>query len=94
MPKSLYSITIIETLLLNGIAELLFIDRFANLLLERGIKKGDKVAILLMNCLEWLPIYFGILKTGAIAEIMPRPNSMLATRLAFSSKTDQVISRR
>jgi Acyl-CoA synthetases (AMP-forming)/AMP-acid ligases II len=42
-------------------------NRLANLLLKRGIKKGDKVAILLMNCLEWLPIYFGILKTGAIA---------------------------
>ncbi len=42
-------------------------NRFANMLLERGIKKGDKVAILLMNCLEWLPIYFGILKTGALA---------------------------
>ncbi len=42
-------------------------NRFANLLLERGIKKGDKVGILLMNCLEWLPIYFGILKTGALA---------------------------
>lgn len=42
-------------------------NRFANLLLKRGIKKGDKVAILLMNCLEWLPIYFGILKSGAIA---------------------------
>ena len=41
-------------------------NRFANLLLERGIQKGDKVAILLMNCLEWLPIYFGILKTGAL----------------------------
>lgn len=42
-------------------------NRFANLLLSRGIKKGDKVAILLMNCLEWLPIYFGALKTGALA---------------------------
>ena len=42
-------------------------NRFANLLKSRGIKKGDKVAILLMNCLEWLPIYFGILKTGAVA---------------------------
>ena len=42
-------------------------NRFANLLLTRGIKKGDKVAVLLMNCLEWLPIYFGILKTGALA---------------------------
>ena len=42
-------------------------NRVANMLLERGIKKGQKCAILLMNCLEWLPIYFGILKSGAIA---------------------------
>lgn len=42
-------------------------NRFANLLLEKGVKKGDKVALLLMNCLEWLPFYFGILKTGALA---------------------------
>ena len=42
-------------------------NRFANLLISRGIKKDDKVGILLMNCLEWLPIYFGILKTGALA---------------------------
>ncbi len=42
-------------------------NKFANLLLSRGIKKGDKVAILLMNCLEWLPIYFGALKAGALA---------------------------
>lgn len=42
-------------------------NRFANMLLSRGIKKGDKVGILMFNCLEWLPIYFGVLKTGAIA---------------------------
>lgn len=42
-------------------------NRFANLLLQRGVVKGDKVGILLMNCLEWLPIYFGILKAGALA---------------------------
>ncbi|MBE5818403.1 MAG: acyl--CoA ligase, partial [Clostridiales bacterium] len=42
-------------------------NRFANLLLTRGCQKGDKVAILLMNSLEWLPVYFGILKAGAIA---------------------------
>ncbi len=42
-------------------------NRLANMLISRGVKKGDKVAILMMNCLEWLPIYFGILKTGAIA---------------------------
>ncbi|MEQ8200387.1 MAG: class I adenylate-forming enzyme family protein [Syntrophomonadaceae bacterium] len=42
-------------------------NRTARLLVEMGTKKGDKVAILLMNCLEWLPIYFGILKSGAVA---------------------------
>ena len=42
-------------------------NRFAGALRARGIGKGDKVAILLMNCIEWLPIYFGILKTGALA---------------------------
>ncbi len=41
-------------------------NRIANLLIKRGVKKNDKVAILLMNCLEWLPTYFGILKTGAL----------------------------
>ena len=42
-------------------------NRFANLLLSRGVKRGTKVGILLMNCLEWLPIYFGILKAGCLA---------------------------
>ena len=42
-------------------------NRFANLLLSRGLRKGDKVAILMMNSIEWLPAYFGILKAGAVA---------------------------
>ncbi|MBR1807359.1 MAG: acyl--CoA ligase [Selenomonadaceae bacterium] len=42
-------------------------NRCANLLIERGVQRGDKVAILMYNCLEWLPIYFGVLKAGAIA---------------------------
>ena len=42
-------------------------NRVANAMLARGVKKGEKVGILLMNCLEWLPIYFGILKSGAVA---------------------------
>ena len=39
----------------------------ANALTEYGIQKSDKVSILMTNCLDWLPIYFGILKTGALA---------------------------
>ena len=42
-------------------------NKFANFLKSRGLKKGDKVAILLMNSLEWLPIYFGVLKNGCLA---------------------------
>ena len=42
-------------------------NRFANLLLSRGVTRGTKVAILLMNGIEWLPVYFGILKAGAVA---------------------------
>ena len=42
-------------------------NRFANFLLTRGMPKGAKVGILHMNCLEWLPIYFGILKSGCMA---------------------------
>ena len=62
--------SLIETSPMKGYQkELTWIDfdrranRFANLLLTRGIKKGDKVAILLMNCLEWLPVYFGVMKS-------------------------------
>ncbi len=42
-------------------------NRFANLLLSRGLGKGAKVGLLLVNCLEWLPLYFGILKAGCVA---------------------------
>jgi acyl-CoA synthetase (AMP-forming)/AMP-acid ligase II len=37
----------------------------ANSLVVRGVKKGDRVIQLMTNCLEWLPTYFGILRTGA-----------------------------
>ncbi len=40
-------------------------NRVANGLIAKGIKKGDKVVHLMMNCIEWLPVYFGILRTGA-----------------------------
>ena len=42
-------------------------NRVAHALIAKGIIKGDKVIHLMVNCLEWLPIYFGILRTGALA---------------------------
>lgn len=41
-------------------------NRIANMFLGRGVKPGTKIAILMTNCLEFLPIYFGILKAGCI----------------------------
>ncbi|MEJ2283337.1 MAG: AMP-binding protein [Desulfobacterales bacterium] len=40
-------------------------NRVASALLAKGIKKGDKVVHLMMNSIEWLPAYFGVLRTGA-----------------------------
>lgn len=42
-------------------------NQIANALIKKGIRKGDKVIHLMMNCLEWLPAYFGILRSGAWA---------------------------
>jgi acyl-CoA synthetase (AMP-forming)/AMP-acid ligase II len=40
-------------------------NRLATFLIDKGIRKDDKVVHLMTNCIEWLPIYFGILRTGA-----------------------------
>ncbi len=42
-------------------------NRLANALDKHGIQKADTVVQLMVNCLEWLPVYFGILNTGAWA---------------------------
>lgn len=43
------------------------VNRIANALEERGVKKGDKVLHLLRNSINWLEAYFGIIRTGAWA---------------------------
>jgi acyl-CoA synthetase (AMP-forming)/AMP-acid ligase II len=43
------------------------VNRFANVLMKKGIKKGDKVIHLMMNSIDWLIAYFGIVRTGAWA---------------------------
>jgi acyl-CoA synthetase (AMP-forming)/AMP-acid ligase II len=39
----------------------------ASFLISNGVKKGDRIVQLMTNCIEWLPIYFGILRTGSWA---------------------------
>jgi len=40
-------------------------NQFANALIQKGVKKGDKVVHFMMNSIEWLVAYFGIVRTGA-----------------------------
>lgn len=42
-------------------------NRIAAYLLDVGIQKGDRVAILLRNSVAYIVVYYGILKTGAVA---------------------------
>ncbi|MHA2424825.1 MAG: class I adenylate-forming enzyme family protein, partial [Candidatus Thorarchaeota archaeon] len=43
------------------------VNRIANALRGLGIDKGDKIAIVLPNCMELLELYWGIAKLGAVA---------------------------
>ncbi|OPY61647.1 MAG: Long-chain-fatty-acid--CoA ligase [Syntrophorhabdaceae bacterium PtaU1.Bin034] len=40
-------------------------NSLANALIERGVRKGDRVFMMAKNSISWLEAYFGILKTGA-----------------------------
>src|SRR5512137_1085740 len=42
------------------------VNRYANILLRKGIKKGDKVTIHLMNSPEYLFSFFALAKIGAV----------------------------
>ncbi len=42
-------------------------NKVANALIKMGVGKGDRVAMLLVNSPEFVTIYFGIVKIGAIA---------------------------
>lgn len=73
-------------------------NRIANMMISKSIKKGDKIGLLLLNSLLWLPIYFGILKSGAIAVLLNYNNSIdeisyciehVACRGVFLSASDK-----
>jgi len=43
------------------------VNRLANALTGRGVKKGDRVIHWMFNSISWLEAYFGIIRTGAWA---------------------------
>ena len=44
-----------------------YVDRFSRALAEIGIKKGDRVALLMLNTPQYVISLYGILKAGAVA---------------------------
>jgi long-chain acyl-CoA synthetase len=45
-------------------------DRFAHALLNLGLQRGDRVALLLPNCPQFLIAFYGALKAGAVVTAM------------------------
>jgi crotonobetaine/carnitine-CoA ligase len=41
-------------------------NRVANALIARGVGRGESVSVMLPNCEEFLPVWYGILKAGAV----------------------------
>lgn len=57
------------------------INQAANLLLDRGVKKGDVVAMIVSNIPEFFVLFYAILKAGAVA--MPVDYSLNADSLDY-----------
>jgi long-chain acyl-CoA synthetase len=60
-------------------------NRFANGLLQYGIKKGDRVSIVAENSVKYFSVYMAILKIGAVAILV---NNKLPDELKLYIKTD------
>jgi carnitine-CoA ligase len=41
-------------------------NRIANSLISRGVQPGESVSVMMPNCEEFIPVWFGILKAGAV----------------------------
>lgn len=51
---------------------LVSVNRFANALLRLGVRKGDRIAIMLPNCPQEVIAYYGALLAGGVV-VMTNP---------------------
>ena len=56
-------------------------NQLANALSERGVRKGDRVAILMMNGTEFIEAFFGLAKIGAV--VVPLNWRLVADELVY-----------
>ncbi len=55
--------------------------RLANALLGLGLRKGDRIAILAYNCVEWMEIYAATAKAGIVG--VPINFRLLGSEIRF-----------
>ena len=65
------------------------VNRLANAMLDMGIKKGDKIATLLPNCMELLEIYWAVAKVGAV--VVPMSTLLLSKGLLSLLKDSDTV---
>ena len=46
------------------------VDYYCHILVSKGVKPNDHVALLGMNCYNWLIAFFAIVKVGAVAVLV------------------------
>ena len=61
------------------------VNRLANSLGDLGVKKGDKVSVLFMNCIECVECYYALAKIGAVTV----PQNFRFTGREFQYQIDQ-----
>jgi long-chain acyl-CoA synthetase len=68
-------------------------NRFANALIELGVKKGDRVALLLPNSPQMVIAYYGALKAGAVVvSLNPLSTADELTHLLVDSGAETIVS--
>ncbi len=64
-------------------------DLYASFLLRKGVKPGERVAILCHNCMLYIAAYFGIIRTGAI--VLPLNNLLTHEEIDFIVKDAEAV---
>ncbi|WP_035589187.1 acyl-CoA synthetase [Hippea jasoniae] len=64
-------------------------NKFANVLLNLGIKKGDNVFVMVPRIVEWYAVMLGLNKVGAVA--LPAPNILMPEDIAYRIRKAEAV---
>jgi long-chain acyl-CoA synthetase len=66
--------------------------RFAAALAELGVKQGDRVALMLPNCPQYVIAYYGVLRAGAVvAQVNPLYTARELQHLLMDSRAETIV---